>query len=284
MTTIDIYDEVNRLSEIDDIEKLTEKEIADLFMYFNNIDKLPNVEKVLIKSKNDKVKLIYLRNLLTSEQPVTAKRIRPSIDFLLDLRRKISADENPIILIPFITRPEIEDISALISIIISGKSGTGKTRIGFEINNIVEHHKYLKKLKDDVNAIFEHIYINMDEIKNLLGPGLDNDTKLMNNTKDYDYKEVIMLIRKEKKLDKHNSLILILQIDEFQSENYWTITLLRAIKSILIQVIPRTLIIPICTGTTPSKIANLGDSTFSISQYTMTNINLSPMNFENSTI
>ncbi|CAB4425064.1 unnamed protein product [Rhizophagus irregularis] len=110
MTTIDIYDEVNRLSEIDDIEKLTEKEIADLFMYFNNIDKLPNVEKVLIKSKNDKVKLIYLRNLLTS-----AKRIRPSIDFLLDLRRKISADENPIILIPFITRPEIEDISALIS-------------------------------------------------------------------------------------------------------------------------------------------------------------------------
>ncbi|CAB4425065.1 unnamed protein product [Rhizophagus irregularis] len=106
----------------------------------------------------------------------------------------------------------------------------------------------------------------------------------MNNTKDYDYKEVIMLIRKEKKLDKHNSLILILQIDEFQSENYWTITLLRAIKSILIQVIPRTLIIPICTGTTPSKIANLGDSTFSISQYTMTNINLSPMNFENSTI
>ncbi|CAI2179160.1 13891_t:CDS:2, partial [Funneliformis geosporum] len=66
MTTIDIYDEVNRLSDIDVVEKLTEKEVADLFMYFNNTDKLPGVEKALIKSKNDKVKLTYLRNLLNS--------------------------------------------------------------------------------------------------------------------------------------------------------------------------------------------------------------------------
>ncbi|CAG8682334.1 2108_t:CDS:2 [Funneliformis caledonium] len=69
MITIDIYDEVNRLSDINDVEKLTEKEVADLFTYFNNIDKLPGVEKALIKSKNDKVKLTYLRNLLTSEFP-----------------------------------------------------------------------------------------------------------------------------------------------------------------------------------------------------------------------
>ena len=66
MDTLDAYDEVNRLSNIDDAEKLTEKEVADLFTYFNNIDKLPGVEKALIKSKNDKVKLTYLRNLLTS--------------------------------------------------------------------------------------------------------------------------------------------------------------------------------------------------------------------------
>jgi hypothetical protein len=66
MTTFDIYDEVNRLSDIEDVEKLTEKEVADLFTYFNDTEKLPSVEKALTKSKNDKVKLTYLRNLLTS--------------------------------------------------------------------------------------------------------------------------------------------------------------------------------------------------------------------------
>ncbi|GES73980.1 serine/threonine-protein kinase HT1-like [Rhizophagus clarus] len=70
MSTLDIYDEVNRLSDIEDIEKLTEKEVADLFMYFNDTEKLPSVEKALTKSKNDKVKLTYLRNLLTSDQPI----------------------------------------------------------------------------------------------------------------------------------------------------------------------------------------------------------------------
>ncbi|CAG8556940.1 4225_t:CDS:2, partial [Rhizophagus irregularis] len=66
MVTLDVYDEVNRLFEILDDEKLTEKEVADLFTYFNDPEKLPSVEKALTKSKNDKVKLTYLRNLLTS--------------------------------------------------------------------------------------------------------------------------------------------------------------------------------------------------------------------------
>ena len=66
MDTLDVYDEVNRLSDILDDKKLTGKEVADLFMYFNNTEKLPSVEKALTKSKNDKVKLTYLRNLLTS--------------------------------------------------------------------------------------------------------------------------------------------------------------------------------------------------------------------------
>ena len=65
MTTIDIYDEVNRLSRIDDVEKLADEEVADLFAYFVNIDK-PSVENALINSQNDKVKLTFLRKLLTS--------------------------------------------------------------------------------------------------------------------------------------------------------------------------------------------------------------------------
>jgi hypothetical protein len=207
-------------------------------------------------------------------------------------------------------------------IIISGGSGTGKTRIGFEVNKISERNKAIKKLKDYANATFEHIYINMDEIKSLLESGLDNDMnnkhpqilehinkadkmliililtyfftkawskkkiqnvmELMDSIKDYDYDEVVELIRREKKLDASITLILVLQIDEFQSGIYWTIILLRIIKSILVQVKYRTLIIPICTGTAPSKIENLDNSAFSITQYRMTNINLSPMNFKDS--
>ncbi|PKK72608.1 hypothetical protein RhiirC2_776997 [Rhizophagus irregularis] len=78
MVTLDVYDEVNRLFEILDDEKLTEKEVADLFTYFNDAEKLPSVEKALTKSKNDKVKLTYLRNLLASEYP--NKRIKYDID------------------------------------------------------------------------------------------------------------------------------------------------------------------------------------------------------------
>ncbi|CAG8678998.1 7163_t:CDS:1 [Funneliformis mosseae] len=59
-------------------------------------------------------------------------------------------------------------------------------------------------------------------------------------------------------------------------------TLLRIIKSILVQVKYRTLIIPICTSTALSKIENLDNSAFSITQYEMTNINLSLMNFKDS--
>lgn len=64
--TIDIHDEVNRLSDIDDVERLTAKEVIDLFAYFVNNDKLPDVVKGLIKCKNDKYKLMFLRKMLTS--------------------------------------------------------------------------------------------------------------------------------------------------------------------------------------------------------------------------
>ncbi|RIA96857.1 hypothetical protein C1645_871831 [Glomus cerebriforme] len=274
---------------------------------------------------------------IQEEQPgaIELERARLSINFLLDL-----TDKSPITLIPFVSRPQIEEKLCKIlnqnlsnmtpkpmprtqdycGIVISGGSGIGKTRIGFEISKIAERNKAIKKLKDRANATFEHIYINMDEIKSLLGPGLDDDVNnkydripehitkasillkkliviyfltkvwssdkikkcidLMPNSIKYD--QVIKLIYKEKKLDDSITLILVLQIDEFQTGNYWTTTLLRIIKSILVQVNYKTLIIPICTGTTPSKIENLDDSAFNITQYGMKNINLSPMNFEDS--
>jgi hypothetical protein len=73
-----------------------------------------------------------------------------------------------------------------------------------------------------------------------------------------------------------------LQIDEFQTGVDWTIILLRIIRSILINIKYKTLIIPVCTGTAPSKIASLGETTLSITSYSITNINLSPMNFQDS--
>jgi hypothetical protein len=66
---MDIFNEVNRLSKIEDVEdveKLTEEEVAELFAYSSNNDKLPVVKKILSYCKNDKIKLMYLRNLLTS--------------------------------------------------------------------------------------------------------------------------------------------------------------------------------------------------------------------------
>src|SRR4051794_38887644 len=65
-TAFDVHDEVNRLSDIEDDEKLTEYEVTNLFTYFNNTDNLSSVKKALIKSKPDKNKLRYLRNLLIS--------------------------------------------------------------------------------------------------------------------------------------------------------------------------------------------------------------------------
>ncbi|RGB38346.1 hypothetical protein C1646_665499 [Rhizophagus diaphanus] len=128
---------------------------------------------------------------------IEVKRPRLSIDALSDLKENISANKSPIIMIPFIAHyQQIErKICELISlnldnmifdelsprtqdycgIVISDGSGTGKTCIGFEINNIVERNELTKDLKDDANATFEHIYINMDEIKSLLGPGLDDN-------------------------------------------------------------------------------------------------------------
>ncbi|EXX70222.1 hypothetical protein RirG_089390 [Rhizophagus irregularis DAOM 197198w] len=86
--TIDIHDEVNRLSDIDDVERLTAKEVIDLFAYFVNNDKLPEVVKGLIKCKNDKYKLMFLRKMLTSEQPDAGQSF-PTLDSLKGVMENI---------------------------------------------------------------------------------------------------------------------------------------------------------------------------------------------------
>ncbi|RHZ68602.1 hypothetical protein Glove_294g172 [Diversispora epigaea] len=252
-------------------------------------------------------RLVDFAKEIKEEQPVVAKRAKFSIDSISDLERIISADECPITLIPFVSRPQIEDkVCELIDlnlinipsprtqdyrgIVISSGNGTGKTRIGFEINNISERNEIIKKNKNRLKATFEHIYININEIKSLLGPGLNDDinnkyeripehinkasillrkfiaiyflTKVwkLDKIKEcidliYDsikYDEVVEFIRKEKKLDTSVNLILFLQIDEFQFENYIT-----------------------------SRHKKYTTS-FSVTDYTMGNVNLSPMNFEDS--
>ncbi|CAG8498961.1 7958_t:CDS:2, partial [Dentiscutata heterogama] len=57
----DAYDEVKRLSNINNDKKLAKNEVASLFTYFNNSVKLPCVEKALNKSEDDDIKLTYLR-------------------------------------------------------------------------------------------------------------------------------------------------------------------------------------------------------------------------------
>ncbi|CAH1757821.1 14818_t:CDS:2 [Entrophospora sp. SA101] len=78
-----------------------------------------------------------------------------------DLKRFTSANEYPLTFVSFIACPEIEkDIL--------------KTRVGFEIKNIVEHNELTKTLKDELNATFEYMYIY--SIKNILGPVLEDNS------------------------------------------------------------------------------------------------------------
>jgi hypothetical protein len=61
-----VYQEVNRLSIIDNEEKLTGVEVAKLFKYFTkNSNEIAEVEKSLKRSPKDEIRLMYLRELLT---------------------------------------------------------------------------------------------------------------------------------------------------------------------------------------------------------------------------
>jgi hypothetical protein len=66
MTYINVFEEVSRLSEIEDDKKFTDEEVARLFLYFKDIENIPGAISALTRCKNDKIKLIYLRSLLNS--------------------------------------------------------------------------------------------------------------------------------------------------------------------------------------------------------------------------
>ncbi|RIB06911.1 hypothetical protein C2G38_2252945 [Gigaspora rosea] len=191
-----------------------------------------------------------------------------------------------------------------------------------ETKNFISDDERIKSTVADLGINFEHIYISMNEIKEFLGTGnifdfesnayprdpehINRASKLINkliiiyfytkawtspdirkclelmSDKSEDYDDVINLICKEKNLKNAESLALILQIDEFQNANYWTVILLRIISSFLLK---GTLIIAICTGTAPSQIVELGDDQsykISASQYKTINLYLSPLDFEDS--
>jgi hypothetical protein len=62
-----VYQEVNRLSIIDNEEKLTKVEVTKLFKYFtkNSNEIIAKIEKALKRSSEDEIRLMYLRELLT---------------------------------------------------------------------------------------------------------------------------------------------------------------------------------------------------------------------------
>ncbi|CAB4434864.1 unnamed protein product [Rhizophagus irregularis] len=87
---LDVYDEINRLAEILNIERFTNNEIAALFKYFDDDENLSIVKKALIKSKNDEVKLAYLRNVLASGTGLLTERELFRLNFLLPKAYKIT--------------------------------------------------------------------------------------------------------------------------------------------------------------------------------------------------
>ncbi|CAG8719800.1 uncharacterized protein OCT59_006355 [Rhizophagus irregularis] len=343
---ITIHEEISRLHSL---KLITTNEYVRLTAYSIHFsDQIPNIEESL-KYGPDSVKIEHLKRFLDDEEQIclgkrshsfsfpepetqNSKRNKISFDSLLKLRKHISADKPPVLFISFVPHPDIQkqicdQICSNIFLVygtnrtqdyqginLSGGSGVGKTRIGFEIKNFITKDEriqtYVKKLK----VTFKHIFISMKEILNFLGeererdpetkiyPQIPEDFNKAENvlimliaiyffakvwtrssiekckeliSETMNYKEIIKLIRKEMKLDEDAHLVLILQIDDFQFSPYWTVVLLRIISYIV--ETNKTLIFSVCTGTEPSKISNLYG--FFASQYRTNNINLPPINF-----
>ncbi|RGB34955.1 hypothetical protein C1646_759942 [Rhizophagus diaphanus] len=343
---VTICEEIARLHSLN---LITTNEYCRLTAYAIHFsDQVPNIEESL-KYDSDSVKIEHLKKFLGDEEQIclgkrshsfsfpepetqNSKRNKISFDSLLKLRKHISADKPPVLFIPFVPHPDIQkricdQICVNIffvygtkrtqdyqGITLSGGSGVGKTRIGFEIKNFITKDEriqtYVKKLK----VTFKHIFISMKEILNFLGeeqernpetkiyPQILEDSNKAENvlimliaiyffakvwtrssiekckeliSETMNYKEIIKLIRKKMKLDEDAHLVLILQIDDFQLSPYWTVVLLRIISYIV--ETNKTLIFAVCTGTEPSKISNLHG--ICASQYRTNNINLPPINF-----
>uniref|UniRef100_U9TT51 Uncharacterized protein n=1 Tax=Rhizophagus irregularis (strain DAOM 181602 / DAOM 197198 / MUCL 43194) TaxID=747089 RepID=U9TT51_RHIID len=165
--------------------------------YIKCPDEVFRSESVLQNAVDDEAKVKCLKKLLAY-----GKRLRPlslyeptesnkinkiSFESLLELGDHFSADEEPVIFVPFIPRLNIQESICnhiytnifLVygtnrkqdyqGIIIYGGNGVGKTRIGFEIENFIAEDDRIQRCVKTFKVNFKHIFINMKEILNLLG-------------------------------------------------------------------------------------------------------------------
>ncbi|CAB5387424.1 unnamed protein product [Rhizophagus irregularis] len=128
-----------------------------------------------------------LRPLSLYEPTESNKINKISFESLLELGDHFSADEEPVIFVPFIPRLNIQESICnhiytnifLVygtnrkqdyqGIIIYGGNGVGKTRIGFEIENFIAEDDRIQRCIETLKVNFKHIFINMREILDLLG-------------------------------------------------------------------------------------------------------------------
>ncbi|CAI2188168.1 17625_t:CDS:2, partial [Funneliformis geosporum] len=139
---------------------------------------------------------------------------------------------------------------------ISGGSGTGKTRHGFETINII---KDLKQIQDDRRYPRDISHVNL-------------------------VVTVLQAIRQS--YHKSKKLLILLQLDEYQRDEYLIANILRFTSQLVAdqQICDmKILIVHICTGTAPIKLQEFDNPEHhSVTDYNVYGIHMSPMNIEKS--
>ncbi len=205
---------------------------------------------------------------------------------------------------------------------ISGGTGTGKTRHGFETINII---KDLKQIKDHsfkpihifiqifpesslvrfdnrppptptgyyprnqshVNSVGRYLALAIASYYltgNYLQESLQYFRELAKSS--FNLITVLQAIRQSCSIEPQQKLLILLQLDEYQRDEYLIANILRYSSQLVTdkQVCDlNTLIVPICTGTAPIKLRdydNLGH--FSVTNYNVHDVHMSPMDIEKS--
>ncbi len=207
---------------------------------------------------------------------------------------------------------------------ISGGSGTGKTRHGFETINII---KDLKQIKDGGCKTI-HIFIQIFPESTLVyfdkRPPRDQFTgryprnpSHVNSvghylalaiasyyfTKNYQqeslqyFKElaksstfnlitVLQAIQQSCSIESRQKLLILLQLDEYQRDEYLIANILRYTSQLVANKLVcdlKILIVPICTGTAPIKLREFDNpGHLSVTDYNVYDVHMSPMDIEKS--
>ncbi|CAG8575010.1 3325_t:CDS:2, partial [Ambispora gerdemannii] len=200
---------------------------------------------------------------------------------------------------------------------ISGGSGTGKTRHGFEAKNMISDFDEIGDGSFKVIHIFTQVdfsIVNFGEY-----PALDPSTKRYPHiveheklvsqhlalaiatylfTENYkprslshfkslaggfamDLPTVLLAVRQFCQMLEKTKLLILLQLDEYQRDQYLTTVILRFISTLVSDAKVKqlnALIVPICTGTAPTKIEELDNPGHpSVTNYMIYDIHMSPM-------